>query len=400
MSRTAPTKRTTVVLAGTTVALVAVLVVALLATGVLPTRSTAERGGGDRPVAGGDGGAADEATPEPPADLVRAFLDGYVDPDGRVVRRDEGGDTVSEGQAYGLLLATAAGDEDLVRTIWTWTNENLVGIDGLMAWRWQDGQVVDDNGATDADLDAAWALVVAGDRFDDPQLRAAGLALAQAVLRETTRQVATGRALLAGPWVEGPPWLVNPSYSSPGAVAVLGRATGDPAWAELARTDADVLDELLDSAPLPPDWAQVDDAGAVEIMPPPAGGEVGFGLDAARVPVRLAASCDPEDRERAAALAPVLGGPTPAPGRRDLGGTATVDWVHPLADVAAASALAAAGETGAARNHLDVAARIDARTPTYYGSAWVALADVLLVREDTGLRGCEALLADHDEESE
>ena len=29
----------------------------------------------------------------------RGFLDEYVEPDGRVVRRDEGGDVVSEGQA-------------------------------------------------------------------------------------------------------------------------------------------------------------------------------------------------------------------------------------------------------------------------------------------------------------
>ena len=42
------------------------------------------------------------------------FLDAYVDPDGRVVRRDQGGDTVSEGQAYALLLATAVGDEATV----------------------------------------------------------------------------------------------------------------------------------------------------------------------------------------------------------------------------------------------------------------------------------------------
>ena len=32
------------------------------------------------------------------------FLDEYVEPDGRVVRRDEGGDVVSEGQAYGMLI--------------------------------------------------------------------------------------------------------------------------------------------------------------------------------------------------------------------------------------------------------------------------------------------------------
>ncbi|HYZ66862.1 MAG TPA: glycoside hydrolase, partial [Mycobacterium sp.] len=31
----------------------------------------------------------------------RGFLSSYVGADGRVVRRDEGGDVVSEGQAYG-----------------------------------------------------------------------------------------------------------------------------------------------------------------------------------------------------------------------------------------------------------------------------------------------------------
>jgi endoglucanase len=35
----------------------------------------------------------------------RDFLDHYVEGDGRVVRRDEGGDVVSEGQAYGMLIA-------------------------------------------------------------------------------------------------------------------------------------------------------------------------------------------------------------------------------------------------------------------------------------------------------
>ncbi len=34
--------------------------------------------------------------------------------------------------------------------------------DGTMAWRWQGGQVVDTSSASDADLDAARALVLAG----------------------------------------------------------------------------------------------------------------------------------------------------------------------------------------------------------------------------------------------
>ena len=46
------------------------------------------------------------------------FLKEYVEPDGRVVRRDEGGDVVSEGQAYGMLIAVAVGDETRFRSIW------------------------------------------------------------------------------------------------------------------------------------------------------------------------------------------------------------------------------------------------------------------------------------------
>ena len=47
------------------------------------------------------------------------FLDRYVDPDGRVVRIDQGGDTVGEGQAYGMLLAAAIGDSHRFDTIWS-----------------------------------------------------------------------------------------------------------------------------------------------------------------------------------------------------------------------------------------------------------------------------------------
>ena len=41
------------------------------------------------------------------------FLELYVMPDGRAVRRDQGGDTVSEAQAYALLIALVADDRSL-----------------------------------------------------------------------------------------------------------------------------------------------------------------------------------------------------------------------------------------------------------------------------------------------
>ena len=44
---------------------------------------------------------------------VKAFLHRYVSPSGAVVRTDQGGDTVSEGQGYAMLLAYAADDRAL-----------------------------------------------------------------------------------------------------------------------------------------------------------------------------------------------------------------------------------------------------------------------------------------------
>lgn len=68
-------------------------------------------------------------------DAVESFFAGYVDDDGRVVRHDEGGDTVREGQAYAMLLAVAAGDRSRFHRIWSWTKEHLQRPDGLLAWR-------------------------------------------------------------------------------------------------------------------------------------------------------------------------------------------------------------------------------------------------------------------------
>src|SRR5687768_9451710 len=85
------------------------------------------------------GAAVSPAPPDPVAGATaagRAFLDTYVEPDGRVVRRDEGGDTVSEGQAYALLIAVALGDRQRFEAVWSWTRDHLRRPDGLLSWRW------------------------------------------------------------------------------------------------------------------------------------------------------------------------------------------------------------------------------------------------------------------------
>ncbi|MGP0038887.1 MAG: glycosyl hydrolase family 8, partial [Solirubrobacteraceae bacterium] len=73
----------------------------------------------------------------PPAPATRAaaerFLARYVTSDGRVIRHDQGGDIVSEGQAYAMLIAEVAHRPALVRTIWSWTAAHLANSNGLIA---------------------------------------------------------------------------------------------------------------------------------------------------------------------------------------------------------------------------------------------------------------------------
>jgi endoglucanase len=128
------------------------------------------------------------------------FLDRYVADDGRVVRHDQGGDTVSEGQAYAMLLAVAEDDERRFARVWEWTREHLRRPDGLLAWRWAGGRVVDDQPAADADLDAARALLLAGERFDEPSYSEQGRVLGDAVAEHETTQAADKTVLVAGPW--------------------------------------------------------------------------------------------------------------------------------------------------------------------------------------------------------
>ena len=122
-------------------------------------------GGCGSGASGGSGGAA---TPSPaptdgasPAD---AFLSTYATSDGRVLRRDQGSDVVSEGQAYGMLVAELAGMPEVASTIWSWTRDHLLTPEGLLSFH-ADGQgkILDPQPAADADVLAAYAS-----RYDGP----------------------------------------------------------------------------------------------------------------------------------------------------------------------------------------------------------------------------------------
>ena len=315
--------------------------------------------------------------------LAVAFLDRYVASDGRMVRYDQGGDSVSEGQAYGLLLAVATHDAARFASIWTWTKDNLQEPSGLFAYHWSNGAVVGTGAATDADLDTAWALVLAATTFDRSHLREgrSGRGLGRPGQRDRGQRRthrAGGRALgPQRPVLGGPQLLLARGHG--GAGHGLGRSALDPTGRE--QRAAGVRPAGRGLHPLPP--SRLGAAGGVgrhlRVEPAFGGGPPSYGLDAERVPVWYAADCTASGRALSADDWSTIRG-LAASGSYlaySLTGAVQSTYSNNLGLVAAAASADAAGQRSQGRALL-AQAQSGSNGQTYYGNAWVALGTVLL----------------------
>jgi cellulose synthase (UDP-forming) len=349
-------------------------------------------------VLGAKGLASHPSLSQKAHDSAEAFFSRYVQPDGRVSRTDQGGDTVSEGQAYAMLLAVALDDRSRFDRVWKWTRDHLERDDGLLAYHWSSGHLDSSEPATDADLDAARALVLAGKRFESDDYTSAGVRIGEAVLSDETSEVSGLPVLAAGPWATSSTPTVNPSYFSPRAYADLASAHQDARWDDLAGTSRTIVSALSGTG-LPPDWARVDAlvpsggqaSAQAQAISAPSGTAASAasssgptsGLDALRVAVRSAESCVPADRRIAARLWPLYRR-HPGAATYSLDGTPIGGQTHATSYVAAAAAAKADGDDKAAEEMLDRAQDADSAQPTYYGAAWVALGRVMLTSSALG----------------
>jgi endoglucanase len=312
----------------------------------------------------------------------KRFFKTYVEPDGRVNRPDQGNDTVGEGQAYAMLMAAAIGDSKTFDSAWGWTKRNLRRPDGLISFLWKGGHIVDPQAASDADLDAARALIVAGCRFKRPGLRQEGVQLGEAVMRIETTPLNGNPVLVAGPWAITPKVVLNPSYFSPATYAALRSASGDRRWDGMATTSRALASALMRPPNrLPPDWATLQGSTPVAIGSPGGGSApVRFSFDAVRTLIRFAEDPDAVGKDIAARAWPVFANQDPVnlAVEHDVTGRPAGSSKHPIALVSAAGAAHAAGQTGARDGLLDAAETQDKHFSTYYGSAWVALGRIML----------------------
>lgn len=225
------------------------------------------------------------------ADIWQAWKTGYLLPDGRVVDRLQQNASHSEGQGYGLLLATEFNDADAFARMFAWTEANLaIRPDALLAWRWLPNTalpVPDTNNASDGDLFYAWALVRASRRFNDRGYLDRATAIAQALANTcvVANPAVAGEVVFlpaAFGFSDAGRVVINPSYLMPLAMREVAAATGVADLA-LAAQHGEALMLRLALDGLVPDWVQVTAAG----MAPAEGFSPNAGYEALRVPLFL-----------------------------------------------------------------------------------------------------------------
>jgi endoglucanase len=206
-----------------------------------------------------------------------AYQQRFIQGDGRVIDREAEDRSISEGQAYALLRAVLVDDAATFAKTLEWSENNLVrksqglGRDRLWAWKWgkkPDNQwgILDGNFASDADIDAAVALILAARRWNQPEY----LTLAKTKLQdlwEFSTIVPKGsdrRYLLPGPKeaFASQPSIVdlNPSYLAPYAFRLFAQVDPDRDWLSLVDSSYEVLAESakLSAVGLPSDWVSLD----------------------------------------------------------------------------------------------------------------------------------------------
>ncbi|MGB7313102.1 MAG: glycosyl hydrolase family 8 [Nodosilinea sp.] len=203
----------------------------------------------------------------------QAYRSRFIQADGRVIDREDGDRTVSEGQAYAMLRAVTINDPDTFKRTYAWAKENLIRLDAegqpsdlLWAWKWgqqPDGSwgTLDANFATDADVDAATALIMAAERWNCPQYLDEARALLADIWAYGTLDLPDGsRQLIPGPAeafrIEQAQIILNPSYFAPASFRLFAEIDPDRNWQSLIDSGYAMLDDLADfsATGLPPDW--------------------------------------------------------------------------------------------------------------------------------------------------
>lgn len=162
--------------------------------------------------------------------------------------------TVSEGIGYGMLLSAYANDSATFNGLWRFYKK--YSSFGLMNWKIDyTGKVIGGGPATDADEDAAMALVIAYNQWPSTGAINYKQDCINLINEIRENEVEQGTYILK-PGEFGGSSLVNLSYFAPAYYKIFAQVTGDTTWLNVADTCYRIISQNSDpKTGLVSDWA-------------------------------------------------------------------------------------------------------------------------------------------------
>ncbi|MBP5583372.1 MAG: Ig-like domain-containing protein [Bacteroidales bacterium] len=234
---------------------------------------------------GGEFGASQKA-----ANAYNAWKSAYVESCGSGkyrVKFDDGYSTVSEGIAYGMLLSVYADDKSLFDGLWAYYQANMNG-NGVMNWKINGcSGVSGSNGATDAELDVAMALIIASEQWPSGNYAATAKSFIKTI--KNTEMNNDGQTLNGDAWGNMNSCR-NPSYFAPAYYKEFAKVDTDNGtfWGTTAINASNTVLKANrnGTSGLVSNWC--DNSGTENSCGNTGSGANGYGADACRNPWRMA----------------------------------------------------------------------------------------------------------------
>lgn len=191
----------------------------------------------------------------------------YMTEDGRIMDPNDDNSTTSEGQSYMLLRSVLSDDKPTFDLVYKWSVNNLKRPDNLFAWLWGRNtfgqyKIIDDNSAADADVDIAFALILAYESWGNKVYLSDAIKIANSIWTNETKEINGKRVLMPGVvQTQVDKIEINPSYFSTYAFKVFQKYDKVHDWNELVDSSYYYLNQVMAKTKtgLPPNWFLIED---------------------------------------------------------------------------------------------------------------------------------------------
>lgn len=186
----------------------------------------------------------------------------YMSKDGRIIDPEKNNATTSEAQSYMLFMSYNLNDKKTFDLVYNWTKKKLRREDGLFSWFWGKGPdgkygVLDPNSASDADIDIAFCLIRAYERWKDKKYLKDALQTIRSIWQKETKLIGLRRVIMPGAGQTLSDIIeVNPSYFSPYSFKIFKKYDRRHNWNRLVDSSYYYLNAVMSKTKtgLPPNW--------------------------------------------------------------------------------------------------------------------------------------------------